>query len=296
VKKDKKPLVKDPAIKDEKPLVKDPAKKDEKPINQDPVCETAYMNDFVRPFFFDGKKKDECILLLHGFTGSPADMLPIASYLNKDGEGYPVCGILLPGHGTKMEDMMHCNWKMWVVYATTQLKKLLELYPKVSIIGFSMGGDIALCLASKFKANRIVTISTPIIIKNKLNYIAEFLSVFRKYTYWKIPKPQDGELVFKYQTGYIGMPVRSIAQLRKLTIATFNRLHRVRAPILIIQSVNDREVHLKSPYIIFDNVKSEYKELALMENSRHNAIIGPEHDKIYKMIETFLEKDIVPKK
>ena len=254
-----------------------------------------YMNDYVKPFFLDGKNKEECILLIHGFTGSPADMRPLAAYLNRNGEGYPVCGILLPGHGTKMADMMHCNWKTWVVCANKEMKKLLETYPKVSVAGLSMGGDIALCLASKFKVNRIITISAPLRIRNKLNYIAEFLSIFRKYTYWKTFKPLDGEQHFDYETGYRGMPVRSIGQLRRLTIATYNRLHRIRQPILIVQPLKDKVVHLKSPFIIFDNVKSEYKELTLLENSRHNALISPERFKLFAAVQDFLQREILPK-
>ncbi len=254
--------------------------------------EKLYMNEFVKSFFWDGKKKEECILLLHGFTGSPAHMRPLAAYLNKEGEGYPVSTILLPGHGTRMQDMIDCNWKTWVLYATAELKRLLEIYVKVSVIGFSMGGDIALCLASKYKVNRIVTISAPILIKNKLNYIAEFLSFFHKYTYWRAVKPLEGEISYDYEIGYEGMPVRSIAQMRNLTIATFNRLHRIKQPILIVQPLNDRIVHMKSPYIIFDNIKSTYKELTLIENARHNVINSPERDKLFTAVEAFLEKEI----
>ena len=253
------------------------------------------MNEHVKPFFMDGKNKEECILLIHGFTGSPADMKPLADYLNKDGEGYPVCGILLPGHGTKMEDMTQYNWKSWVRYAAAEWKKLQETYPKVSVIGLSMGGDIALCLASKYKVNRVVSISSPIILRNKLNHIVEFLGIFHKYTYWKVFKPLEGELAYDYETGYKGMPLRSIAQLRNLTLVTRNRLRRIRQPILIVQPLKDKLVNLKSPYIIFDNILSEYKELVLLEQSRHNAIRGPERQKLFSTVEVFLNKEILPR-
>lgn len=255
----------------------------------------SYMNEHVKPFFMDGKIKDECILLLHGFTGTPADMRPLAEYLNKNGEGFPVCAILFPGHGTKVEDMLPCNWKDWVIYATGEFKKLQALYSKVSVIGLSMGGDVALCIASRLKVNRIVTISTPIIIRNKLNHIAEFLSIFRKYINWWNYKPLEGEAHFDYETGYKGMPMRSIAQLRKLAIAARNRLPRVRQPILVIQSLKDKLVNHKSPYIIFDNVKSEYKEFTLLEQARHNAINSPDRFRLYAAVEEFLQREILPK-
>lgn len=251
-----------------------------------------YLNEFVKPFFWDGENENECILLLHGFTGSPADMMPLAAHLNKKGNGYPVSVILLPGHGTKMDDMLKCNWKKWVICATNELKRLLDIYPKVSVIGLSMGGDIALCLASKFKVNRIVTISAPIIIRNKLNYIAGFLSIFQKYTYWKTGRPLEGELISEFETGYRGMPVLSIVQMRKLTIATYKRLHRIKQPILIVQPLKDRVVNLRSPYIIFDKISSDYKELTLLENSRHNAITSPEREKLFDTVEAFLKRDL----
>ncbi len=264
-------------------------------MKQESSGNKTYMNDHVKPCFLDAQNKDECILLIHGFTGTPADMRPLADYLNKNGDGYPVSSILLPGHGTRMEDMLLCNWKSWILYATSELKELLEIYPKVTVVGLSMGGDIALCLASKFNVHRVVTISAPIIIKNKLNYITEILSVFRKYTYWKIYKPMNDELSFDYETGYKGMPVKSIAELRKMTLATSMRLHRIKQPILVVQSLKDMVVHLKSPFIIFDNVKSEYKELTLLENARHNAILSPERRKLFDIVEKFIKKEILPK-
>lgn len=257
--------------------------------------DSQYMNEHVKPFFLEGAIKDECILMIHGYTGSPADMLPLAQYLNNSGKGYTVACILLPGHGTQMDDLLAANWKKWVLYASGELKSLQEKYPKVSIVGFSMGGDIALCLASKFNVNRIVTICTPIMIMNKLNYIAEFLSIFKKYTYWRTGSRIEGELEHDYETGYAGMPVRSIAEVRNLTIVTINRLRRVKQPILIIQSLNDRTVHPRSPYIIFDKIESDYKELLLLEKSRHNPIYGIEREKLYSTVDSFLKKQVPDK-
>ena len=49
-----------------------------------------------------GANKSIGILLVHGFTGSPASMRPWAEYLNQ--HGYTVTVPLLPGHGTRPED------------------------------------------------------------------------------------------------------------------------------------------------------------------------------------------------
>ena len=249
------------------------------------------MNEHVAPFFLKGSIKNECILMIHGYTGSPADMLPLGEFLNDNGSGYDIYGILLPQHGTKIEDMLESDWKKWVLYASGKLEYLSERYSKVSVIGFSMGGDISICIAASHKVNKIICMGTPILIRNKLYFIAEFLSLFRKYTYWEKSNPVPGEIVYDYKTGYGGMPVRSLGELRNITIATYNRLKRIKQPILIVHGLKDRTVHGKSPFIIFDRVKSEYKELLLLESSGHNVIRSPERDKLFNACKRFLAEE-----
>ncbi len=242
------------------------------------------------PFFLEGKTDDECVLIIHGFTGSPASVRPLAEYLNRSGEGYNVSCMLLPEHGTDMDDLFRSRWKKWFTAGVSEFRELKKRFGKVHVIGFSMGGNIALCLAATQSVDKVVTISTPVLIKNKLAYITEFLSLFRKYQYWKKSTPLEGELSFDYPLGYPGMPVRSIAEVRKITIATFNRLKRVRQPILIAQSIKDKTVHPKSPYLIYDLTYSTYKELLLLQNARHNAIISPEREHLFRSVEAFLRK------
>jgi carboxylesterase len=257
--------------------------------------DTKWLNPYVKPFFLEGNTPDECILIIHGFTGSPASVRPLAEFLHHHGEGFNICGMLLPEHGSRMEDLLHSSWKRWFSAAVTEFRRLEAIYPKVSVIGLSMGGNIALCLAATLRVHRIVTISTPILIKNKFAYIAEFLSLFRRYQPWRTSPSLEGELVADHALGYAGMPVRSIAEVRKITIASFRRLHRVRQPILIAQSIRDRTVHARSPYLIYDLAASEYKELLLLMNARHNAIVSPEREKLFTAVEAFLRREIHPR-
>ena len=56
-----------------------------------------------------GKNKSVGVLLVHGYTGSPASMRPWAEYLNQ--RGFTVRVPLLPGHGTKPEDLNEVKWE-----------------------------------------------------------------------------------------------------------------------------------------------------------------------------------------
>ena len=57
----------------------------------------------AQPFFFP--EGEHAVLLMHGFTGSPAHMRKLGEALHA--RGFAVRGILLPGHGGVPEDMIH---------------------------------------------------------------------------------------------------------------------------------------------------------------------------------------------
>ena len=69
------------------------------------------------PFSFDGGPVG--VLMVHGFTGSPASMRPIGEWLASN--GLSVEGVRLPGHGTSVEDLRTRAWTEWVGAATAGL-------------------------------------------------------------------------------------------------------------------------------------------------------------------------------
>ena len=50
-------------------------------------------------------------LVLHGFTGNPQSMRPLAMALGN--AGFTVDLPLLPGHGTSVADMIPTRWEDW---------------------------------------------------------------------------------------------------------------------------------------------------------------------------------------
>ena len=60
--------------------------------------------------FFRGN--DTCILLIHGYTGSPHDMLYLGKRLHQ--AGFSVFIPRLPGHGTNHIDFLNSNYHQWV--------------------------------------------------------------------------------------------------------------------------------------------------------------------------------------
>jgi carboxylesterase len=87
------------------------------------------------------------VLVLHGFTGNPSSMRPIAERLAA--AGYSVELPRLPGHGTTVEDMMTTTWADWSKTAEQAYDELAERCERVAVVGLSMGGGLAAYLAEE---------------------------------------------------------------------------------------------------------------------------------------------------
>jgi len=87
------------------------------------------------------------VLVLHGFTGNPASMRPLAERCAR--EGYRVALPRLPGHGTSVADMMTTDWSDWSRAALDAYDELASRCEKVAVVGLSMGGGLSAYVAEQ---------------------------------------------------------------------------------------------------------------------------------------------------
>ena len=85
-------------------------------------------------------------LVLHGFPGTPAEMLPVAEILAEG--GLEVHGPLLPGFGLDIERLGKTHWQDWVRAAQRAWDTVQTGAETTLLLGFSMGGAVALKLAA----------------------------------------------------------------------------------------------------------------------------------------------------
>lgn len=85
-------------------------------------------------------------LVVHGFTGNPGSMRGVAEALAA--AGFHVEMPLLPGHGTRVEDMVPTRWADWAGAADAAYQRLAARAHKVVVVGLSMGGALTLRLGA----------------------------------------------------------------------------------------------------------------------------------------------------
>ena len=101
------------------------------------------------------------VLVLHGFTGNPQSLRPLAEALA--GAGYTVDLPLLPGHGTAVEDMIPTRWSDWSGAAESAYAGLAASCQAVAVAALSMGGTLACRLAEHHPEIRGLALVNPFI-------------------------------------------------------------------------------------------------------------------------------------
>jgi carboxylesterase len=86
-------------------------------------------------------------LLIHGFLGTPHDMRPLAQALADAGVRAHVP--LLPGFGPELSQLEQVRVADWLLAAREAWRELREQAEHATLIGFSMGGAVALRLAAE---------------------------------------------------------------------------------------------------------------------------------------------------
>ena len=87
------------------------------------------------------------VLVLHGFTGNPQSMRPLAEAFAA--AGHAVEMPLLSGHGTRLEDMLDTSWADWSADAEAAYERLAARTDRVVVAGLSMGGSLTVWLATR---------------------------------------------------------------------------------------------------------------------------------------------------
>jgi carboxylesterase len=233
-----------------------------------------------------GANKEIGVVLVHGYTGSPAAMRPWAEYLNQ--KGYTVRVPLLPGHGTKPEDLNEIKWEQWPAKLEAELSELFKSCTKVFICGLSMGGGTTLNVATK-SSNRlsgIILVNPMIHVKFIGPKVAFFLSRFQKL---RKSVGDDIKRPGVTEWGYDALPTRGVYQLLQMLKYTRERLHDVTVPMQLFHSVDDHTLPVSNTEIIMKGVGSRIKQRIELTNSYHVATLDYDAEIIFENSRIFIE-------
>jgi carboxylesterase len=219
------------------------------------------------------------VLLCHGFTGSPQSLRPWAEHLAE--HGLTVSLPLLPGHGTRWEDMQLTGWQDWYAEVDRELRALTERCAQVFVAGLSMGGALALRLAAKHgdAVSGVVVVNPANKVHGLSAYalpVARHLVRTTKGIASDIAKEGGAEL------GYDRVPLHAAHSLRNFFRMVDGELPQVTQPLLLLRSPQDHVVPPVDSARILGRVSSRDVTEILLEQSYHVATLDHDADRIFE--------------
>ncbi len=214
----------------------------------------------ARPVFLRGDGR--AALLLHGLSGTPREMTQLGSLLHAD--GFTVSIPRLPGHGTSGEDFARSRWKDWLAAAAEAYGQLRSVSDSVFLAGLSMGGNLAVLLASRLEVRRLALVAPALRVRSPLLAAAPVLRPFLKRVRIRLSETfeddDDRYLAEEYWSWrYPGPLAELLALQRKATKA----LGAIRADTLTLIGSADRTVPLSVLDMVERRVKAKTERIVL---------------------------------
>lgn len=211
------------------------------------------------------------ILMIHGFTGSPASMRPVGEWLA--GQGLRVKGVRLPGHGTNVEDLRTRRWAEWIDEAGRGLTALRETCRTVVVFAQSMGGSVALHLAATRPAEvDALALANPYVFDARHLVIPVGRLFLRQVTGVANDIAKSGE----DENADATMPVPAIEQMAAMMRQVRRELASIRQPTVIFASGTDHVIPRSNARKVLEGLGSERKDLVPCPNSYH--VVTLDHD------------------
>ena len=252
------------------------------------------------------------VLLIHGLTGTPAEMRLLGKGLNK--QGFTVYGVQLAGHCGSMEDLVSTRWTDWLSSAESGLQRFAAHVDHVVVGGLSMGALLSLAVAERHpdKVAGVCALSTTfrydgwsIPVYTKLAFLLplfRLLGIGRNSVFMEAPPYGIKDEALRARVveqmnsgdssaaGLPGNPWWSIIELRALSANVLAQLQKLRSPCLVIHAKEDDISSVSNAHDIERGATNAHVELVLLDNCYHMITIDRERRTVIAKMNEFVAR------
>lgn len=213
------------------------------------------------------------VLLIHGFGGSRTEVDRLGEYLTN--KGYTVEMPCLTGHEGSRKDLAKASYLDWISDVERAYEKLSKKCDNIAVIGFSMGGLLAVQLYQTKRFDKLVTVNTPVFYWNFRQIFKNIIKDFKTH-------------MCKYLLSGKGLPVSAMFSFQRLLTKTKPLFKTVDCPALIVQAQDDDTVKPKSADYIFSCMTNISKRIYTPEQGGHIIFQSDSFSAIAEEIAVFL--------
>jgi carboxylesterase len=249
----------------------------------------------AEPFFYRGGATG--VLCIHGFTANPSEVRWLGQHIAA--QGHTVYGVRLAGHGSDPHDMARMRWRDWLASAQDGVHFLRGMCERVVLVGHSMGGLLALMLATQMDGiTALSVLASPIRFPTRLDH-ARWLRYVRPFTdqsdtsslqaIIRAEQARRGEAVVG-RVRYNLWSTSAVYELVELTRQADAMLPFVTQPLQLIYSRKDATVPLDHANLIARRVRSTDIEQHTLETSGHILPQDVERETVFALVSAFVAK------
>jgi carboxylesterase len=258
------------------------------------------------------------VVCVHGFTGTPYEVRYLGGELAR--AGFTVHGLRLPGHGTRVADLDATRWTDWADAVEDAFDTLAMLCRRVAVVGQSLGGLLALHLASRRpEVAAVGSLATPLWLDGLAGRVAEL--VLRSVVPAEAgPEAQHPRRMWSRAAGgvlqrieaipklygsdcrdrrtrrenpcYDAIPTRALAELATFMKITGGALERVSQPVIVLHARRDHTAPVACAAEIARRTRA--RRTRILERSYHLIAADVERDIVAAEVTTFLRRNCSP--
>ncbi len=244
---------------------------------------TAPIMSGAEPFAHDGGAAG--VLVLHGFTGNPQSMRPLAEAIAS--AGFTVELPLLPGHGTSLEDMVPTRWEDWSGAAEAHFQALAARTDRIAVVGLSMGGALACWLAERHQHLAGLALINPLVSPPDEEFRAGIRALLDAGTETFDGIGSDIKKEGNNEASYPGTPLAAALSLFEGVDDVHARLGDIHCPTLLLTSREDHVVDASSGAALEAGASGPVERVWL-EDSYHVATLDNDAPIIEAKVDGFL--------
>jgi carboxylesterase len=228
-------------------------------------------------------------VIVHGFTSDHRAVEPLRELAHR--LGLVTETPLLRGHGGHYRDLRGVRWQDWIADLAAARARLEQRVQQVVLMGFSMGGLLALASAAQQPAgvSAIVALAPAIRIAHPLAPLAWMARGWMPYVpMGKAVAYSDPSLAVS-DDSYHRLAVDAFCSFYYATRRVERMLPQITAPLLLAHSRLDRVIRPQSSEIVYNRVTSTDKQLVWFERSGHALLDDCDAPAVLEHVERFLQ-------
>ncbi len=230
------------------------------------------------------------VVLQHGFTGTPYEVRYLGERLAA--AGFSVAAPLLPGHGTVVSDLDATSWQDWVDHVERAVDRMQARCGRVAIVGQSLGGLLALYVASRRPELCCVSsLAAPLWLEGLSGRVASWVGA-GKLRIKAIPKIGGSDVLDPRSKAenpcYPAIPTKALGQLVEFMTVVDASLARIQQPTLVLHARQDHTAPVACALRIAEATRAE--RVRILPRSYHLIGVDVERDIVAAEVINFVRK------